>query len=156
MQIIKQNTTYALHALLHMANSPADTSFTAEQLAAASGATIDFMHKIMQSLRRANLVASQRGPGGGFRLDRAPEDLPLLDVVVAVQGPLTVTDCVMGIEVCRNAATCPLQTTWAQVQQLIEKALTENTLADITTMEVGGCSSSAHAPAHDRRNCKCQ
>lgn len=132
MQLIKQNTSYALRALLHMAGFPEDTSFTAEELADTAGTSTDFMHKIMQSLRQSGLVASRRGPGGGFRLGRAPEDLPLLDIATAVQGPFAVSRCIMGLELCDRSPTCPLRATWMQVQSLIEGSLRDTTLADIT------------------------
>jgi len=131
MQIIKQNTSYALRALLHMAAAPEDDSFTAEQLAEAAGTTTDFMHKIMQSLGQADLVISQRGPGGGFRLARPPEEVCLLDITGAVQGPLTVSRCIMGLDLCDRSDNCPLRATWEHVQGLVERALTETSLADI-------------------------
>ena len=131
MEIIKQNTSYALRALLHMAGSPEDTSFTAEDLAQVAGTSPDFMRKIMQSLRHENLVASRPGPGGGFRLGRAAGDLNLLDIATAVQGPLAVSRCILGVDLCDRSGTCPLRATWLQVQDLVEGALADTSLADI-------------------------
>ena len=136
MQIIKQNTSYALRALLHMAGFPEDTSFTAEELADVAGTSPDFMRKIMQSLRQSDLVVSRRGPGGGFRLRRAVEDITLLDAATAVQGPFAVSRCIIGLDMCDRSAACPLRATWLQVQGLIEGVLRDTTLADV--MEATG------------------
>lgn len=132
MEIIKQNTSYALRALLHMAGCAEDTIFTAEELADEAGTTADFMHKIMQSLRQSDLVASRPGPGGGFRLGRAAGDLTLLDITTAVQGPLAVSRCIIGVDLCDRSGACPLRSTWLQVQDLVEGALRGTTLASIT------------------------
>lgn len=47
-----------------------------------------YLEQIFQRLRRAGLVTGKRGPGGGYRLARAPIDISLRDVLVAVEGPL--------------------------------------------------------------------
>jgi len=131
MQIIRQNTSYALRALLHMADAVDQTSFTAEELADVAGTTTDFMQKIMQSLRQAGIVASRRGPTGGFRLGRPSDQIALLDITAAVQGQLAISRCIMGLDLCERSSTCPLRSTWTQVQHLIEQSLTNTTLADV-------------------------
>ena len=131
MEIIRQDTGYGLRALLEMANQDREAWLTAEQLADAAGASTDFMHKIMQSLRRAGVVASRRGPGGGFCLARRPEETTLLDVVLAVQGPLTLDRCVMGLNICKHEDCCPLGEAWSRVRQTMDDALAATTLADL-------------------------
>jgi len=131
MQVIRQNTSYALRALLHMATADQQDAFSAEQLAQVAGTTTDFMQKIMQSLRQAGIVTSQRGPSGGFRLARPPETIALLDVIVAVQGPIAISRCALGLDLCDRSPLCPLRGAWTQAQQLIEQSLSQTTLAQV-------------------------
>ena len=131
MELVRRNTGYGLRALVHMATGSADDSFTAEDLAEAAETTVEFMHKILQDLRHAGIVASKRGPHGGFRLVTGPGQVSLLAVVEALQGPLTVNRCVMGLDICHRAETCPLRPTWVKVQRDMEQALSDTTLADI-------------------------
>ncbi|MCD6359497.1 MAG: Rrf2 family transcriptional regulator [Armatimonadetes bacterium] len=131
MQLIKQNTSYALRALLHMGAASDQEAFTAGELAEAVGTTTDFMHKIMQSLRQAGIVDSRRGPAGGFRLSRPVTEISLLEITAALQGAPTISRCIIGLDMCEWSANCPLRSTWVRVQKMLEEALRDTTLGDV-------------------------
>lgn len=131
MELIKRNTGYGLRALLHMAMQEPSGPFTAEELAGAAGTSSDFMHKIMRSLRDAGIVSSKSGPSGGFRLERAPHELSVLEIVHAIQGPFRVNACVIGLEICDRSEICPLRPTWLKVQRDLEEGLDGTTLGTI-------------------------
>jgi Rrf2 family protein len=57
-------------------------------VAERQGIPLRYLEQILQELRRAGLVEAKRGPGGGYALARPPEELPLRDVVVALDGPI--------------------------------------------------------------------
>ena len=157
MGLIRRNTGYGLRALIFMARHEAEKArmadgtearartadgaeaeaFTAEQLADAADTTADFMHKILQALRDAGIVASKRGPGGGFRLARDPAEVTLLEIVNTVQGELHVNRCVIGLDVCERSAECPLRPTWMRIQRELEEGLGGTTLADV--VGASGC-----------------
>ena len=136
MDLIRRNTGYGLRALVHMALNPDRACFTGEELAEAAETTVEFMHKILQSLRDAGMVASKRGPGGGFRLVKSPGDIALLDVVQALQGRLTVNRCVLGLDMCDHSEACPLRPTWLKAQRELERGLAETTLGDVACTRV--------------------
>ena len=131
MEIIKRNTGYGLRALLHMAGERDSEAFTADELAGVAATSTDFMHKIMRALRDAGIVSSKSGPAGGFQLKREPHEVSILDIVNAIQGPLSVNACVMGLDICDRSGNCPLRPTWMKVQSDLEKGLGETTLGDI-------------------------
>jgi len=133
MQFIRRNTGYGLRALVHMAASPDGASFTAQELAEAAETAVRFMHKTLQGFRNAGIVASKRGPGGGFRLAKSPAGVILLDAVKALQELLTISRCVIGLELCHRSGTCPLRPTWVKVQREMERALADTTFADTVT-----------------------
>lgn len=137
MELIRRNTGYGLRALLHMATNSERGSLNAEELAEAAETTVGFMHKILQALRDAGIVASKRGPGGGFRLARERDQVTLLEAVEALQGPLTVNRCVIGLDICHRSETCPLRPTWVKVQREMEQALADTTLADVVAAHAG-------------------
>ena len=138
MELIRRDTGYGLRALLHMATHPETEAFTATELADAADTTEDFMHKIMRALRDGGIVTSRRGPSGGFAFARTPGEISLLEVVTAVQGPLQVNRCVMGLGICDRSDGCPLRPTWMRVQQELEAGLGAATLADIAARAVPG------------------
>ncbi len=131
MELIKRNTGYGLRALLHMAAHRDVEAFTAEELAETADTTTDFMHKIMRSLKDAGVVTARRGPSGGFAFERPPEEITVLDVVDAVQGPFQVNRCVIGLGVCPRSGHCPLRPTWLRVQEELEAGLGARTIAQI-------------------------
>lgn len=74
----------ALYDLAHLAPAPAQV----RQIAVRQHIPVRFLEQIFQELKRAGLVDSKRGPQGGFRLLRSPDDVRLGDVLRAVEGPV--------------------------------------------------------------------
>jgi Rrf2 family protein len=63
-------------------------TLTADAIADQRGLPLAFTKQILACMRRAGIVAAQRGGDGGYRLGRPPQDLSVADVVRAVEGPL--------------------------------------------------------------------
>jgi len=122
-----------------MARNGADVIFTADELAVAAATTVDFMHKIMRALRDAGIVEAKRGPSGGFRLARDAAEISLLEAVQAVQGPVAINRCVIGLDVCERSESCPLRPTWLRVQEELESGLQAASLAQIAAASGAGC-----------------
>jgi Rrf2 family protein len=100
-------------------------------LAKSQGIPISFGHKILRKLVAAHLVTSRAGRSGGFRLARRPETIRLIDIVTAIQGPVSVSRCMMEINPCLRRATCPVSQKWRKLQRSIITFLRTTTLADI-------------------------
>jgi Rrf2 family iron-sulfur cluster assembly transcriptional regulator len=78
------------------------------------------------------LVESSRGPGGGYRLSRDPEDIRISEIVVAVDEPLQVTRCVGdAIEGCTHGAKCLTHDLWSALGRQIYGFLAAVTLGDV-------------------------
>ena len=99
---ISDAASMAMHTLALMSVEPEilySTKSVAEKLA-VSGA---HLAKVFQRLARAGLVESERGPKGGFRLGKPAEDISLLEVYEAIEGPFKPKDCVMNERTCVGA-----------------------------------------------------
>jgi Rrf2 family protein len=83
---IPAKADYAIRALLTLA--AADQSVSAEHLAEQQEIPAKFLGAIMSDLRRGGLVTSQRGPEGGFRLAKSPDEITVADVLRIVSGPM--------------------------------------------------------------------
>ena len=93
-----------------------------------------YLAKILQDLARIGLLQSTRGRGGGFRLGRAPEDIRLLEVVEAVDGPgFSEEGCVLGLQECSKIHPCPLHWQWKEIRDALIETLGETTLQDIAS-----------------------
>ena len=85
---LSQSVTYALQALLQLAESGEGVLITRGKLAANGQMPERFLLEILHDLVKRGILRSTRGGGGGFALARRPEDITLLDVVEAVNGPV--------------------------------------------------------------------
>ena len=93
MNILRQNTDYALRAMANLAGRYGSGSVSTRRISDEEGISYEFTAKIMQNLHAAGLVTSTMGPKGGFSLAKAPDEITLLEVVSALQGEVCVNKC---------------------------------------------------------------
>jgi Rrf2 family nitric oxide-sensitive transcriptional repressor len=82
--MFSQTVEYALRAMVQLA-SDAPAASTTKEIAARTKVPSAYLAKVLQSMRRADLIHSRRGVGGGVTLARPPKDVSLLDVIDAVE-----------------------------------------------------------------------
>ena len=85
---ISRSTGYALVAVGYIAKNYKDGAVLAARISKEYGIPLEYLLKILQQLVRANVLRSKRGPRGGFFLARPAEDIALLQVIEAVDGPM--------------------------------------------------------------------
>ncbi len=126
---ISDAATLAIHALalLGDAEEPVQVSRIAEPMRASTA----HLGKVLQRLAKLGLVKSVRGPRGGFTLTRTAAETNLLDVLVAVDGPITEEGCLLGRPACSHPEGCPVRSLNHQVRDLVVEKLSGLTLADI-------------------------
>src|SRR5690606_24224619 len=95
--LFSQTAEYALRAVVCLAQH-ADTSLTTQQIAEMTRVPPGYLSKVLQSLARAKLVASQRGIGGGFTLLRPPDKITILDVLNIVDPLVRIKTCPLGLK----------------------------------------------------------
>ncbi len=83
---ISTRSHYAVRALFHMAYHSPNTPMKVAQVSEAEAISASFLDQIFQSLRKAGIVQSKRGPRGGFVLARPPRDITLKHIICAVEG----------------------------------------------------------------------
>jgi Rrf2 family protein len=134
MQITRQ-ADYALRAMLYLARveEEQDERATTGRIAEAMEIPPSFLAKIISQLSIARLIHTSRGASGGVSLARKPEEITLLDVVEAIDGPIGLNECVNDPTVCSFGKNCPLHEVWCEAQaELIRKlrASTFDTLVE--------------------------
>jgi len=87
--------------------------------------------KLMQKLNNAGLVESIMGPKGGFVLSREPSKINLMDVLSAIQTPLTLNKCMLGEDGCDRQAGCPVRVELGILQEYINEYLQGINLAGL-------------------------
>jgi len=85
---LSRASSYALHAVAYMAQQKSDGPVPSHKIAQERGIPERFLLKVLKPLVSARVLASIKGPHGGYRLARAPGDITLLEVVEAIDGPI--------------------------------------------------------------------
>jgi len=88
----------------------------------------EYLNKLFAAMARAGIVVSIRGKGGGYVLARRPEDISVLQVIEAVEGPLAVNFCQHVPPRCDNRS-CKVRPAWTDIQSFIHDRLDSLTLA---------------------------
>jgi Rrf2 family iron-sulfur cluster assembly transcriptional regulator len=81
--------------------------------------TISYLPQVIAPLVQAGWVASDRGPGGGYRLTDAAENLRLLEVIEATEGPADHGRCVLREGPCPGDQPCPIHYVWSEARQVL-------------------------------------
>ncbi len=107
-------------------------------IAQAQHLSVAYLEQLFARLRRAGLVASARGPGGGYRLALPAERISVGAVIEAVDEPMTATRCDSGDAGCLVGQRCLTHDLWHELGSQISLFLTNITLADVVEGRVGG------------------
>ena len=126
---------YALRAAAHLAMS-APELVTAAEMAEATQVPGAYLSKVLQQLRDHDIVATQRGIGGGMKLARPAAELTILDIAEAVEPIPRIRSCPLNITG-HGAKLCPLHRRLDQAMAIIEQNFAESTLADLVDEQQG-------------------
>jgi Rrf2 family iron-sulfur cluster assembly transcriptional regulator len=98
--------------------------------------SLSYLEQLFGKLRRAKLVNSVRGPGGGYCLARPTAGISVADIIVAVDEPLDATRC-GGKENCNDDKRCVTHDLWATLNEKMYEYLSSVTLADVVAHQQG-------------------
>ena len=121
---------FAVTAMLDLAMRDANGPVTLAGISERQGISLSYLEQLFGKLRRAELVESVRGPGGGYCLARLVEDITVADIIIAVDEPLDATQC-GGHENCHNNHRCMTHDLWTDLNKTIFAYLANVTLASL-------------------------
>ncbi|MRH77382.1 SUF system Fe-S cluster assembly regulator [Spiribacter sp. C176] len=139
---LNRETDYGFGILTLMAKAP-EERFNAAYLAEKRGLPQPVVSKILKQLTRSGVLVSYRGAKGGYGLARAPEQLTVAALIMALEGPIALTDCIEeGRSACQYGAQCTVSGVWNHINDVVSKALSEITLAEMAAAESGAMNAS--------------
>ncbi len=109
---VSAKSDYALRALIEIARRGDDAPVSAEEIGRLQDIPHGFLQSILADLRRADVVMSQRGQAGGWRMGRPPAEVTVADVIRAVDGPLVSVYGLRPEAVSYNSSAEKLQQVW--------------------------------------------
>lgn len=126
MQITRQ-ADYALRAMLFLAKLEPNQRAATSQIAEEQDIPPSFLAKIISQLSITGLIHTSRGAHGGVSLARKPENISLLDVVEAIDGPISLNECTSNPDICIFGESCPIHEVWVETQNQLVQKLRERT-----------------------------
>jgi Rrf2 family protein len=127
---------YAVRAVVELAGSGPDSPRKVDDLAKSQAIPPSFLENILTQLRSAGIVRSQRGPEGGYWLARPADELPLAEVIRAVDGPLVGVRGQRPEEVEYIGAAASLQQVWIALRANLRAVLEQVSVADVASGEL--------------------
>src|SRR5688572_19903713 len=127
---ITARADYAVRAVCELASRRPGYA-TRHELAEAQGVPGKFLESILGDLRRAGMLDSQRGSSGGYRLARDPADIPLADIIRAIEGPLAAVRGMPPEDTHYVGAARHLTQVWIAVRASLRDVLESTTVADV-------------------------
>ena len=98
--------------------------------------SLSYLEQLFGKLRRAKLVSSVRGPGGGYNLAQPTQAISVADIVTAVDEPIDATQC-GGKENCHDDKRCMTHDLWATLNEKMQEYLSSVSLADLVSHQAG-------------------
>jgi Rrf2 family protein len=131
MDIIRRNTDYAMRAMVNLARQYGNDPVSTREISQSEDISYQLACKLMQKLNNAGLVNSSMGPNGGFVLSRTPAKINLAEIIDAIQGPLSLSRCLLGENVCPKQNSCPITAKLTKLQKNIGDYLQSVTLYEL-------------------------
>ncbi len=131
---VPQKIHHGLLLVTELANLySAGGTATLQEIAGAAGISQGFLEQVARPLRRAGIIVGRRGAGGGYRLGVAPDKLTVADILVAIEGPIAVIDCLADERTCILSETCANRNVWMKIRNQVL-----GTLKDLSISEAAG------------------
>ncbi|MGQ0654201.1 MAG: Fe-S cluster assembly transcriptional regulator IscR [Betaproteobacteria bacterium] len=127
---------FAVTAMVDLAMRQTRGPVTLSAISERQHISLSYLEQLFGKLRRAQLVSSVRGPGGGYNLAQNAAAITVADIVTAVDEPLDATQC-GGKENCHDERRCMTHDLWATLNEKMQEYLSSVTLADLVAHQAG-------------------
>lgn len=128
--LLPQTAEYAVRAVLHIAAYADARPLRGGEIATSLGVPHNYLSKTLHQLARSGLLASARGPTGGFRLAVPADELTLERVVSTFTGAAS-SRCLLRDTACGDSPTCAVHARWAPVAAQLQHFFGATTIADL-------------------------
>jgi Rrf2 family protein len=123
---------YGIRAMVYLVGRGEEQKILLKDIAENENIPGPFLGKVFQTLVKAGLLKSSKGPGGGYQLAKKPEEIALYDIYCAIDGGKDLDACAVGLEECHDEQPCPLHDTWTPIRDSIQRYLENTTLREMS------------------------
>ena len=129
---LSKKADYALIAVKHLAAHAENCSCSASDISEAYGISTTLLAKVLQKLAKKGLVAARHGSSGGYKLVKPATEITALEVISAIDGPLSITSCVTHRGECYQTSTCTVREPLRRVNESILQVLSTVTISQMS------------------------
>lgn len=129
--MLSKTSTQIINALVELARLPEGESMGAKAIAQKIKAPQNYLGKMLQNLSHRKIVVSQKGMGGGFRLNKDSSKISLFEVVEPIEKVKLWSNCALGLKKCSDQNPCAVHYKWKKVRDCYYQFLEETSIADL-------------------------
>jgi Rrf2 family protein len=117
--------------MVYLSWLPLDARVTAATISEAGGIPLPFLTKVISGLVTAGLVVTSRGMGGGTALARSPDEITLLQVIEAMDGPIRLSQCLLQLDSYELEFDDAIRDVWTHIQARLVQDLDAVTMGEL-------------------------
>ena len=137
--MISTKGRYALRVLVDMAEHPSPTNIPLKEIAERQEISEKYLENIVKDLVKAGVIKGLRGKGGGYQLNKAPDQINVYDVVCLMEGTLAPVVCLEeDTPPCTRMAECRTLGLWKGLDEAVRNYLSAYTIEDLMQKENDG------------------
>lgn len=126
---------YGVRAMFEITRGYPDRPVTIREISERQDVSVPYLEQILNKLRRAGLIKSVKGPGGGYLLAHKPDKISIAAILNELEGPVAITSCLDPEEGCSRVEGCVTHLLWKALGEKIEAFLETITLNDLIKKE---------------------
>ncbi|NCC67122.1 MAG: RrF2 family transcriptional regulator [Clostridia bacterium] len=130
--MISTKGRYALRVILDLAQHGDDGYVSLKSIAERQGISLKYLEMIVATMNKAELVDSQRGKEGGYKLKKSPAEYSVGEVLRAAEGELAPVSCLdCGDDTCKRSENCLTLPMWIRLEEVVNGYLDSISIADL-------------------------
>ena len=132
---LSKKVDYGLISLMHLARHTDKPYWSAREIGAEYDIPLELLAKVLQKLVQRGLLNSQHGANGGYSLRRSPDKINVAEVIQAIEGPFSLTDCMSDDGFCGQFDKCNVKSPLQRLNDLVIRGLVEITIEQMNRDE---------------------
>lgn len=122
---------YGLKAMFELSITQHTGPVPLKYIAKRQNISDQYLEQIFSALKKSGLVKSVRGAQGGYLLAKEPKDITVGDILTVLEGPVSLSDCLLDEDICENSGICVTKVVWEKIKKGIEEVIHSITLQDM-------------------------
>ncbi len=127
---------YGVRAMHELARNYEKGPLTIKEISRRQGVSVSYLEQLMNKLRKAELIRSRKGPGGGYMINKRPEEISVGMILNSLEGPVAIAQCLdPAAKGCKRVEGCVARLLWKSLGEKIEDFLDTINLNDLLNEE---------------------